>query len=186
MVYINEWLPNPVGKDSEGEWVEIYNVSLETVSLNGWRLQTKGDKSVTLGESIGPGEYLVFRRQNTKLTLHNVDGELSLYNPSGELVHRQSFLGSAPEGKSFSRGETGLFSFVEPTLGTKNRSLEQTAFINNVYPIGQPLNSSLGAFEFLGLVLGVAAVLTGLIIFIIKKNENLSNLFFKRDDEVWQ
>src|SRR3989344_4653697 len=110
MILINEWLPNPVGNDAEGEWVELFNSSDVAVSLVGWELQSKDGKSVALGGSIGSHEYIGFRRQSVKVTLHNVDGELTLYSPSG-VADRQSFFGEAPEGKSFARTKAGTYLF---------------------------------------------------------------------------
>ncbi|HHH12244.1 MAG TPA: hypothetical protein ENJ77_00010, partial [Candidatus Moranbacteria bacterium] len=37
-VRLNELLPDPVGSDKEGEFVELYNAEEESVSLTGWRL----------------------------------------------------------------------------------------------------------------------------------------------------
>ncbi|MDO8574147.1 MAG: lamin tail domain-containing protein [bacterium] len=184
MVYINEWLPNPVGKDAEGEWVELWNDSDSPVSLVGWKLQSKDGKSVFLGGSIGPQEYIGFRRQSIKVTLHNIDGELTLYNPSGR-ADRQSFFGEAPEGKSFARTEAGTYLFTEPTFGYENKFEVQENLVGNIYSSGVLVEGELGGLGFFGLVLGVAVVLTGLALFVVKRNENLSNLLFRRDEESW-
>ena len=184
MVYINEWLPNPVGKDSDGEWVELWNDSNSPVSLVGWKLQSKDGKSVALGGSIGPQEYIGFQRPNIKLTLHNVDGELTLYNPLGVADH-QSFFGQAPEGKSFARTEAGTYLFTEPTFGHENKFEVQENLVGNIYSSGVLVEGELGGVGIFGLILGVAAVLTGLTFFVVKRNENLSNLLFRRDEETW-
>ncbi len=185
MVVINEWLPNPLGNDVTGEWVEIFNSGGDRVDLAGWKLITRGGKGVNLSGGINPSEYRVFERTQTKLTLHNTDGKLELYNSTGQLVDQQSFFGVAPEGSSFSRIKQGSFVFSEPTYKSENVLVLKQAIINNVYPREVVLNSQGGFFEVLGLILGVGLVLTGLIIFAIKKNEYLSDLFFRRDEEIW-
>ncbi len=188
MIYINEWLPNPVGKDTAGEFVEIFNGGKETVNLAGWYLKTKATtktKFVLSGEIQGGG-FAVLKKPELKIALGNTDGELFLYDADGKQIDRQQFFGSAPEGKSFSRMASGQFVFSEPTPGEQNKFSEQMALIGNVYPTGVPLNKPLGVFDFVLLTLGVAAVLTGLIIFVLKKNENLSKLFFGGDETSWQ
>lgn len=210
MIYINEWLPNPVGKDTTGEFVEIFNSGKEPVNLSGWYLKTTGKTKFVLSGEIKSGGFLVLKAPGFKLPLKNTDGQLFLFDASGKQVDHQQFLGSAPEGKSYSRVATRQnfpeenlggqahqnfstenlggqgFLFSEPTAGMTNKFLEQTALINNMYPTGVPLNRQLGVFDFVLLTLGVAVVLTGLIIFVIKTNENLSNLFFRGDEEVWR
>jgi len=193
MVVINEWLPNPAGKDADpsmssgqgGEWVELWNDSDSPVSLAGWKLETKGGKRVVLGGVVGPQEYIGFRRQSTKLTLHNADGELILYNSLGEVADRASFFGQAPEGKSYSRTESGDFLFSEPTFGYENKFEVQENLVGNIYSSGVLVEGGLGALGFFGLVLGVAVVLTGLTLFVIKRNESLSNLLIRRNEETW-
>ena len=184
MILINEWLPNPVGNDAEGEWVELFNSSDVAVSLVGWELQSKDGKSVALGGSIGSHEYIGFRRQSIKVTLHNIDGELTLYNPSGMTDH-QSFFGEAPEGRSYSRMANDSFLFSEPTFGYENKFEIQENLVGNIYSSGVLVQGELGGIGIFGLVLGVAAVLTGLTFFVVKRNENLSNLLFRRDEETW-
>ena len=189
MVFINEFLPNPLGSDAEGEWVELFNDGPAPMSLSGWVLVTKGGKEVALsGKTIGAGEYLLLPRTGTKLTLHNTDGALALYDTSGNLADEAQFLGTAPEGKGFARRDFGAgefhFAFTDPTPGAKNVITDNLALITNNYSFGQPLNAQLGLGGIFGLMFGAAAVIAGLIIFVLIKNENLQKLFFKRDAEI--
>ncbi|MEK7117560.1 MAG: lamin tail domain-containing protein [Patescibacteria group bacterium] len=194
MIYINEWLPNPVGKDASGEFAEIFNSGKEAVNLSGWYLKATAKTKFVLSGEIRPGGFLVFKKPELKISLGNTDGQLFLYNVTGKQVDYQQFLGSAPEGKSFSRtlqdfSEKNLggqaFFFSEPTPGVQNKFLEKTALMANNYQTGVPLNKNLGFGDFFGLLLGSSVVLTGLIFFVVKKHEDLSKLFFGRDEEVW-
>ena len=135
---------------------------------------------------IKPEGYLVLRRPEVKFTLNITDGEVSLFDSIGKLVDHQNFFGAAPEGESFALSQDGMFVFTEPTLGGVNKFTRETGLINNSYPVHEALNRQTSNFDWLGLVLGVAAVLTGLIIFATKRNENLSNLFFGRDENFWR
>lgn len=205
MVYINEWLPNPVGKDSDpstssgrvGEFAEIFNNGKEAVNLSGWYLKTTAKTKFVLSGEIKPGGFLVFKKPDLKLSLNNTDGQLFLYDAGGRQVDHQQFLGSAPEGKSYSRVGTRpnfqsenlggqIFLFSEPTAGASNKFLEQTVLMANNYQPGVPLNKNLGFGDFFGLLLGSSVVLTGLIFFVVKKHEDLSKLFFRRDEAIWQ
>lgn len=183
MLYINEFLPNPYGSDAEGEWVELYNDG-PAEDLNGWFLEREnGQKFFFKNRIIGEREFLVLRRNETKFALVNREGKIYLYNNRGELVHKAEFFGSAPEGKSFSRAGEG-FIWSEPTPGVVNSSLSQLALIKNSYPSGQVLNLMPTYFSFLEIMLGSALLLTGFAIFILKRNESLSDLFFKRDEKI--
>ncbi|OGZ01395.1 MAG: hypothetical protein A3A43_01220 [Candidatus Liptonbacteria bacterium RIFCSPLOWO2_01_FULL_56_20] len=179
MVFINEWLPNPSGADIEGEWVELWNDGVEAVGLYGWALQSGNGKAFVLGSrAIGAGDYLVLRRSETKLTLRNQGERLVLVDAQGRLVHEASFLGSAPEGKSVSRmGDRFIFS--DPTPGEAN-SAAHTALLANDYPAAAPLQPAFSSGEFLLLLFVCAAALAVLALFFIKRNENLSQLFFGR------
>jgi len=188
MVYINEFLPNPVGNDTSGEWLELFNSGSSSVSLDGWKIVSGSGKFSISGENIGAGGFLVLPRSETKLVFKNTDGSVSLYDASGKLVDSAGFLGSAPEGKSFARVASGgagqNFAWSEPSPGAPNTISSSTAIIENTYPVGVPLNRPLGAAEFSGLTLGVAVVLTALIMFVLKKDEKLSKLFFGGDEEI--
>lgn len=182
MLYINEWLPNPVGSDAQGEWVEFWNDGSLAINLNGWLIKTQsGDKYIFSSEKIDGGGSLVLKRSATKLVLKNTDEKIFLYNDKGQLVDESAFFGSAPEGKSFSRiAGANDFVWSAPTPGGTNQTAVSN-IINNIYPLGQPLNKNSTIFEFLGLALISAAIITSFIIFILKRNENLSKLFFGRD-----
>jgi hypothetical protein len=185
MVLINEWLPNPVGNDTSGEWLELFNGGNNSVNLDGWKIVSGSSKFSISGKNIGTNGFLLLPRSETKLVFKNTDGMVSLYDASGKLVSSASFLGSAPEGKSFGRVQNGGgFVWSEPTPGAANIISSSTAIIENVYPVGVPLNKPLGTAEFLGLMLGVAIVLTGLVVFVFKKDHGLFKLFFGRDEEI--
>lgn len=191
MIFINEWLPNPVGADAAGEFVELYNSGSGAVRLDGWVLATDaaGKKKFSLaGRSIAAHGYLVFKKSATKLALRNADGGLWLYGPGSVLADYGSFLGTATEGKSFSRvdyatGPAQHFEFADPTPGRANK-VASVAVAVRAYPVGVPLDRRLEISGFFGIMMGVAVLLVGLIIYVIKTNEDLSELFFRRHEEI--
>jgi len=64
-IVINEIMYNPAAvRDEDGEWLELYNASGETVDLLGWSLRDYGSNRHVIDESIvvEPGQYLVLGR----------------------------------------------------------------------------------------------------------------------------
>ncbi|MGC9598914.1 MAG: lamin tail domain-containing protein [Minisyncoccia bacterium] len=186
MVLINEWLPNPVGADAAGEWVELWNGGGTAVDLKGWVLKTENGKKFSLtGQRISAHGYLVLKRTVTKLSLRNTDGGLALYDAGGALADRGNFDGSAPEGQSFSRADYAMgpaqhFAFADPTPAAPNATARSAVVVRG-YPAAVPLNRGFTNAAFSTIMVGTAVLLAGLIIYAIKANEDLSKLFFGRD-----
>lgn len=188
MLYINEWLPNPVGNDAAGEFIELYNNDTAVVGLNGYMLGDGAKKKFSLsGYNIPPGGYLVLKKAQDRLTLKNTDGAVLLYGPNGQVIDGASFAGAAPEGKSFARVNYGTspiahFAFEYPTPGMANKIIDTTVHVNN-YPVGIPLLPPLSPGSFMVLMFGVASFFLLFFIYVIQKNRNLSNFFFGRDEK---
>lgn len=170
MVLINEWLPNPVGSDAAGEWLELWNNG-PAQTLSGWQLADKSGKRFTLGQGalIERDGFLILPRSATKLTLRNSDEELFLYNAQRRLVDSVVFPGTAPEGKSVSRlGD--LFLLTEPTPGRPNAQVAPLA--ESAYAPGQMLNPGPAWPATLGLALLLAASFAAISFFIFKQTHD--------------
>ncbi|MDP2598962.1 MAG: lamin tail domain-containing protein [Candidatus Liptonbacteria bacterium] len=204
MIYISEWLPNPEGADTSGEFVELFNNGASGVNLAGWTLETQNGKKAKLTGSIGAGKYLILPRSTTKLTLRNSDEKLFLYDAQNKPVDQSGFFGAALDGKSFSRLRQGyggqarviasepqssrapeLFVWVDPTPGGANVITANNLITANNYPHDIPLNPQFGHPQIFGIIFGSALVLSAIIFYALKKHENLSNIFFGRDEEAW-
>jgi hypothetical protein len=188
MVFINEWLPNPAGADAKGEFIELFNNGKASVDLSGWSLATKNGKQFSLsGYRIAAGGYLALARTVTKLTLKNSDETLSLFDAKGRLVGQSSFSGAAPDGQSFNRinygtDESQHFAFGNPTPGAANSAALQIRIATVSHPFNVPLNQiSISGTQFVSLLIGVAVLMAGLIVYTVKQNEDLSKLFFERN-----
>ena len=192
-VLINEWLPNPTGNDAAGEFVELFNNGAEATRIDGWTLRTLGKKQAKIQGAIPARGFLLLPRTSTKLVLRNTDEGVALYNATGVLVDESKFIGAAPEGKSFNRAtiagasstrnDTQQFRWMDPTPGAVNHASAPSEITVFSGPFDVPLNhAALGAGGFISVMLGIAALLTGLILYSIKANEDLSNLFFARDE----
>jgi hypothetical protein len=189
MIYINEWLPNPVGNDATGEFIELYNSGAAVASLDGYALSDGAKKTFKLdGYNIPPGGYLVLKHAQDKLTLKNTDGAVSLYGLDGQMVDSASFAGAAPEGKSYSRVDYSAapiahFAFEYPTPGAANEVIDTTVRTNS-YPIGVPLSPQLSLAGFAGLMVSVASFFLLFFIYVIQKNRNISKFLFGGDEKV--
>lgn len=195
VIYINEWFPNPAGKD-DGEFVELYNSGGSAARLGGYSLGTGVKKKFSLSGYVIPARgYLVLDKVRTKLTLKNTDGGLWLYGPGGLVLDHASFTGAAPIEKSFSREYYGggdghaqnaqvqAFVWTTPTPGRKNEAVSVAITTRN-YPLGVSLAGHMAPAQFVGIMTGTAVVLLGIFIYVIQKNEDLQKLFFGRDRDI--
>src|SRR3989344_3647047 len=149
MILINEWLPNPKGNDTAGEWIELFNSGSATQDITGWNLTAGAKGKFVFPEKvIRGGEYFVVHRKTSKLVLRNADEAVFLFDSSGNTVDSSAYLGTAPEGKSFSRmsleNSDRNFVFAEPTPGEINETAGVVDLVDNAYPQNVPLNSVVG------------------------------------------
>ena len=124
-VRINEFLPNPVGSDTENEWIELENTIPTTVSLCGWTLDDmEGGSSPHPLDSytIPPEGYLVLPATKTHIALNNDGDHVRLYGP-GRILFQDIIFTEDREGESFARrDEDGVFAWTSiPTPGERNR-----------------------------------------------------------------
>jgi len=118
---ISEFLPNPVGKDTDGEFIELFNDSQNEINLTGWQLKDASGKGFVLkNQKLGPAEYLILDYKTTKISLNNSDETLFLYDQKGTLVDKAGFTGSAPEGKSLVRKGSQFVFTDKPTPAKAN------------------------------------------------------------------
>ena len=103
MVLFKEVLPNPSGKDTEGEWIKIINSGTENISLSGWKLSDDSGKTFLLSklkqnsQTISPEEELILPYSVTKISLNNNGDVLSLINNTGEIEDIISYTISVDE-----------------------------------------------------------------------------------------
>lgn len=83
-------LPNPVGSDSDREWVKIRNVTDATIALDGWTLAIglKKFSILRLTGTIGPREMRTIHRIEQKISLPNSASKIFLRSPDGSDVSR--------------------------------------------------------------------------------------------------
>ncbi len=127
-VTVTEFLPDPVGDEAAGEWIELHNVSDQLVDLCGWSVDDAqgGSKPFRLQDrSLFPGEYVLLPRSESKITLNNGKDSVRLIAPlpnGGTGVLLDVSFESAMEGESYALREDGEWLWTpRPTPGALNQ-----------------------------------------------------------------
>ena len=108
MVEIKEALPNPIGKDTDGEYIILQNTGEEVADLSNWKIKDASGKTFSLtGYKIEPLKDLILEYKTTKIALNN-DGEtLILQNDKNEEIDRLEITRSE-EGVIFKKDDVSL------------------------------------------------------------------------------
>jgi hypothetical protein len=129
-VFINEIMPDPVGADSEGEYLELYNAGGEAVDLEGWKIGVGGGTSKTLGDQIKlssylipAGGFLVVYRKDSHSVLSNGGDTVVLLSPDNITMDTVAY-SEVDEGWVYQRypdGSGGWSVSDVPTVGEPNQ-----------------------------------------------------------------
>ena len=146
---ISEFLPNPVGKDTEGEWFELFNDGSAQINLKGWVIKDASGKKFTFPKEtpVEPGAYLKINYSESKISLNNNGEMLFLYDFSGNLIDKMEYQGKAPEGQSLiwqgdelvftespTPGQINVFKTVDSVLDDSDAGKSSNALMSNNYP----------------------------------------------------
>lgn len=130
-VIVSEFLPNPVGDETVGEWIELSNLSTVEKPLCGWSLDDgeRGSDSYSLDRwRLTPGESLVFPRMDTSISLNNDADAVRLFAPlreGGSGAYEIIRFSGSPEGESHARRSDGAWLWTDhPTPAAENRFAE--------------------------------------------------------------
>jgi len=123
-LFITEFMPNPIGSDSDNEWVEIYNAGLD-VSLGGLSINDKFGtvKSYNFPSEIQikSGQYYLLPLKGTGVSLNNDGDALEIKDSNGTIVATSGEnCGKSAEGISYAfDGEKWQWT-KNPTPGSQN------------------------------------------------------------------
>ncbi|NTW22950.1 PKD domain-containing protein [Candidatus Falkowbacteria bacterium] len=124
-VIVSELLPNPIGEDADGEWIELRNAGQQEVDLFGWQIDDAagGSKPYRFDDNviIKPLSFYLVNREDSNLALNNGSDEVRIFDIFGKIVDSVSYSG-AKEGQSYSRDEKGHWQWSAPTAGKTNRT----------------------------------------------------------------
>ncbi len=103
-----------------GEFVEIKNEGKEKCDLAGWKIsdQTNGKHDFPINSIIEPGKYFAFI-EDFGLNSASPDGA-KLFDPSSTLIEEKDYIKPPGENLSFSRDDTGEWSWTTKTPNEKN------------------------------------------------------------------
>lgn len=87
--------PNPKGKDSKHEWLEIKNKSKEKINLKNWSLATGWKKMINhpirKDFILKPGKSKKITGKFSSFTMQNKKSKIELRNPAGEVVAKAKY-----------------------------------------------------------------------------------------------
>jgi hypothetical protein len=146
-VVISELLPNPLGEDTDHEWVELSNTSDLPISLSSCVLNIADNMyGFLMDDVLGPHElrisYSLYGEngEDKAISLRN-SGEtlvaLQRVRSDGTLETLQSFIyADAAEGQSWARFEDGWRWLDKPTPGQENTMVapDPDSFVPTEYP----------------------------------------------------
>ncbi len=165
MIYIKELLPNPTGKDANGEWIKLFNDSSSSVVLNGWSLKDASWKSFQLeSQTILPSGDLKLSYNETRISLNNDTDSVYLYDASGNEVDKLCYSGIS-EGQIVTAVKFQTKRDASATISSATQSAPVSGF------------NFQGAYDLWPIVIGLSlATLAGIVgVHIFKtlsKNEN--------------
>jgi hypothetical protein len=124
---ISEVLPNPAPPqtDAEDEFIELYNSNDKDFDLSGFMLQvgttTLHSYTFPAGTIIGAKKFQAFSSADTGLSLSNGSGQVSLLDPTGNVLNQTDIYGAAKDGYAWVRAD-GLWQWTTaPTPNTVNK-----------------------------------------------------------------
>jgi hypothetical protein len=162
---IKEFLPNPIGKDTEGEYIKLLNNTSETAKLDGWKITDLSGKTYTLKGGLGADEELILPYSVTKIALNN-DGEtLFLYNADNVLIDELSYINKAIEGVVFGK-DAGV-------AGVVNREFLENLIEPLTINQTEPITPKVIPLVLFIIILGVVMALISLWILRKTKNEDI-------------
>jgi len=188
-VFISRLIPNPAGKDAEGERITLFNDSTGAVSVSGWSLSDASGKAYIIGaHTIESGGEYTLEYAQTKISLNNTGDTLTLKDAAGNIIDSVSYTGSVADDVILARtapGETLRAVAAENTAGTRDGSAlasgERGAFSGYAATVTDKQNPggerqlgegailSGGGSNVVALAVAVSLVLTGVFWYVFKK-----------------
>ena len=96
-VRIVSLMPNPIGKDSDSEWIKVKNKSKKKVNLKGWSIATGKSSKKLINHpiyedlEIKPGKESIITRELSKFSLNNKKSRIELRYPNGKVAHKAKY-----------------------------------------------------------------------------------------------
>jgi DNA/RNA endonuclease YhcR with UshA esterase domain len=119
---LSEFLPNPVGDDTAGEFIEIENLTKKAIDFTGWQIADASGRTFTFKTGkISAHGFFAVTRVDSKISLNNTGGEtVTLLSPDKKIQDDVEFEGAAPEGASYARSKDDWVWTMKSTPGKAN------------------------------------------------------------------
>jgi hypothetical protein len=122
-IEVSEFMINPEGSDTEGEWIEIYNAGKDA-NISGYSIADRmgSPKKYTFpsGTVIKQRQYLAFYSGKTPISLNNDSDAVEVRSPEGSVISYSSESGKGIEGMSFAKNGKAWSWTKVPTPGRAN------------------------------------------------------------------
>lgn len=131
-VVINEIMWMGTQGDAADEWIELRNMTSQTIDLSGWVVDNLGSGTtnnivISSGKTIAPDGFFLIANDTKETGNHNIDPDLrvnvSLLNPGEQLRLRTSAGGTIIDTADNDGG--GWFAGVDPGGQNPERSMER-------------------------------------------------------------
>ncbi len=121
-LFISELLPNPAGKDTAGEWIELCNTDTAPAPLVGKKLSDASGKTYVFGdESLAPRSCVVYPYVQTKITLNNSGDTITLADVQGTVIDTLRYAESIGDDIALARDKDMRVALTSrPTPGKEN------------------------------------------------------------------
>lgn len=186
VVYISEFLPNPIGDEKEGEFIELFNPNSFNVDLTGWILDDGegGSKQYNIPEEtqILSNQYLLLAREETQITLNNTSDGVRLFNALGALVEEAKYEKTF-EGMSFIRNEKGGWEMTRTPTPSEINALNSMEQRSAPVPFMDDMRDAEAgnAIVLEGIALVEPGVLGSQIFYMGDSNGGMQMYMFKKD-----
>lgn len=128
-IILNEILPNPAGDDGAGEFIELRNLSRDSIDLDGWQIADAGSRRFTISkkdfsETILPAlGYFLIERKISKIALNNNGDEVKLYQPNGQLIDSVVYKQNCADNVAYARDENQVWQWTATASAGKENKI---------------------------------------------------------------
>jgi hypothetical protein len=123
-------LPNPAGKDTEGEWIEIYNEDEKTIDLLGWSIATGEsfekltNHPIRTSLEIEPKKSIKLYRTHSAFSLRNSSGAIELRQPNKKVSDSLLYAKEKILDDEEYRLSSGSWIWISPSIFQEQKTQE--------------------------------------------------------------
>ncbi len=121
LIRFSELLPNPIGKDADGEFIELANTGAADAEMSGWLIRNASGKEYALPSGLlAASGKLAIPYSESKISLTNGGMSLQLVGPDGSVQDLIEYPDEVDEGAAFAKAGDDWLWTTTPTPGFGN------------------------------------------------------------------